>query len=103
MAVAPVQGHHQRHRRPAVPVLGDVEGEAAPGLALVLGVQHAHPDLVVPQRPVPQPPQERVIVAALRLQEPAAHRLESRRQRIERFLHSREASQRSIETDGIVG
>ena len=59
-------------------------------------------DVVVAQRSRAQARDQRVVIAARRLEEPAAHRLERRRQRIERLLDAREASQRAVEADGIV-
>src|SRR4029450_10873494 len=92
----------RRYRRPAVPLLWDVEREAAPRLALVVGVEHAHAQVVAAQRPFAQPRHQLVVVAPLRLEKPPAHRLEGGGQRIERLLYAGEAPERPIEIDRVV-
>ena len=99
MAVTAVQRHDERHGRLPVPGLGDVEGEPAPRVALVRGVQHADAGVVVAQRRGTEPRDERVVGASGRVEKPAAHRLEDGRQRIERLLHPGEAAQGAEEAD----
>src|SRR5439155_23857756 len=87
-----------------VPGLRNVERESAARVAVVVGVQHADARRVVgAQAARAQPLYERVVVAASGVEEPAAHGVEGRRQRIERLLHAREAAQRAIEIEGVVG
>ena len=97
-----MQGDHQRHRRSAVPLLRHVEGEAAPRVALVIGVEHAHAQVIVAQRPLAQARHQLVVVAPLQLEKPPAHGLEGGGQRIERLLHAGEAPERPVEIDRIV-
>ena len=54
---------------------------------------------VVAQRARAEPGHQLVIVAPAGLEEPAAHRLEDRGQRIERLLQRREAAKRSVEVE----
>ena len=61
---AAVERHDQRHGRPSIPRLRHVEREAAARLALVVGVQHAHVDVVVAERARAQPRHQVVVPAA---------------------------------------
>ena len=62
-------------------------------------MKHAGPPgvIVVAKRRGPQSRHQRVVVAARRLEEPAAQRVEHGRQRVERLLDSREAAERAVE------
>ena len=102
MPVPAVERDHQRHRGLAVPVLGYVEREPPALGALVVGVQHAHRPLIIAQRGGAQARHQGVVPAPRRLHEPAAHRLQRGRERIEPFLERREATERAVEADGIV-
>ena len=103
MPVTAVQGDDERQHGGAVPRLGDVEREAAPRVALVLGVEDADPGAILAQRRRPQPGDQRLVVTPGRLEEPAAHRVEGRRQRVERFLHAPEAAQGTEELGDVAG
>jgi hypothetical protein len=59
--------------------------------------------IVVAKRRGAQSRHQRVVVAARRLEEPAAQRLEHGRQGVERLLHKREAAERAVETHRLAG
>ena len=103
VAVPAVQRDHHRQRRPAVPDLRHVEGEPAPLVAFVGSVEHAAARLVLTQGRLAQPRHEGVVVAPRGLEKPAAHRVQHGRQRVERLLERREAAQRPVEADGLLG
>ena len=103
MPVTAVECHHQRHRRPPVPSLGDVGGEAAPRVALVGGVENPPARAILAEGGVAQARDHRAVVPERRLEEPSAHRIEGGRERIEGLLHRGEGAQRPVQAQGLPG
>ena len=71
-------------------------------VTLVLRVQDPRADVIVAHGAVAETRHQIVVVAACRLEEPAAHGLEHRRQRVERLLDAREPAQRPVEAEQVV-
>ena len=101
MAVSAVQRHDERHRGLAIPRLGDVEGKSAARVALTRDVADADARVIVASRRVSKLRHELVIAAPSWLEKPSTHRLEHGRQRVQRFLHSRETAESSVQADRI--
>ena len=104
MAAAAVQRDDQgRRRRARLPRLRHVERQPAAAAVVVARVEHADPRPVLAERGVAQAPHQHVVAAAARLEEPPAHRLQHRCERVERLLQRGEAAQGAVELDRLAG